>query len=112
MSKIEFGFTCGKFSVALSGNDLVLPGSNNQPLKKSLIPYASPNDSAGHYTVEINNSGSIVASMPVHVMWVTHQTQPEPFLGLKAENPKELREALAVYEGTQVELVFTPRENA
>lgn len=112
MKKIEFGFMCGQFSVALSGNDLVLPGSKNQPLKLSLIPCKDPNDAAGHYTLEVKSGGSIVANMPVHAMWVTHQSQPEPFLGLKAENSTELRGALAVYEGKAVELVFTPRENA
>lgn len=112
MTKQIFGFTCGKFSVALSGNDLVLPGSNNQPLRKSLLPYAALNDTAGLYTLEVKSGGSIVANLPVHVMWVTHESQPEPFLGLKADDSQELRSALVVYEGKPVELVFTPKPNA
>jgi hypothetical protein len=107
--KQQFGFTCGQFSVALSGNDLVLPGSKNQPLRKSLLPYAALNDTAGLYTLEAKTAGSIVCHMPVHVMWVTHASQPEPFLGLKAEDSLELRSALAVYEGNSVELIFTPQ---
>jgi len=109
MTKQTFGFTCGKFSVALSGNDLILPGSKNQPLRKSLLPYAALNDTAGLYTLEVKSGGSIVAYMPVNVIWVTHELQPEPFLGLKADDFQELRSALAVYEGKSVELVFTPQ---
>jgi len=52
MSKVTFGFTCGEFSVALSGNDLVLPGSKNQPLKYSMIACSDPNDAAGIYTLK------------------------------------------------------------
>ena len=112
MKKIEFGFLCGEFSVALSGNDLVLPGSKNQPLKFSLIACADPNEAAGQYTLEVKSGGNIVANVPVHAMWVTHTSQPEPFLGLKAENSTELRESLAVFQGKAVELVLTPRANA
>ena len=112
MKKIEFGSLCGKFSVALSGNDIVLPGSKNQPLKFSLIACADPNRAAGQYTLEVKSGGSIVANMPVHAMWVTHKSQPEPFLGLKAEYSTELRESLVVSVGQAVELVLTPRENA
>ena len=112
MTKQQFGFMCGSFSVALSGNDLVLPGSKNQPLRKSLVPYAAPDDVSGHYTMEVKSGNSVVADMPVHVMWATHPSQPEPFLGLKAEDSHELRGALAVYEGKAVELVFTPLANA
>ncbi len=110
MNKQTFGFSCGKFSVALSGNKLVLPGSKNQPLKRSLLPYASIDDTAGLYTLQVKSEGSIVCDMPVHVMWVAHRSQPEPFLGFKSENPEELRGALKVFEGKKVELVFTPRK--
>jgi hypothetical protein len=111
MMKQQFGFVCGEFSVALSGNDLVLPGSKNQPLRKSLLPYAALNDTSGLYTLEVKSAGSIVTHMLVHVMWVTHPSQPEPFLGLKAEDSQELRRALAVYEGKPIELIFTPQMN-
>jgi hypothetical protein len=107
--KQKFGFTCGQFSVALSGNGVVLPGSKNQPLRKSLLPHSDLNDTAGFYTLEVKSGDSIVCHMPVHVMWVTHPSQPEPFLGLKAEDSPELRDALAAYEGKSVELIFTPQ---
>ena len=112
MKKITFGFNCGDFSVAFSGNDLVMPGSKKQPLRYSLIRCADPNDAAGIYTLNVKCDGKIVCDLPVHVMWATHETQPEPFLGLKAENSKELREALQVYVGKSVDLTFTPKQNA
>ena len=113
MTKKTFEFKCGKFSVALAKNNLVLPGSKSRPLRKSLLPYAVPNDdTTGLYTLEVKTGGSIVCYMPVHVIWVTHESEPEPFLGLKADDSQELGSALAVYEGKSVELVFTPQKNA
>jgi hypothetical protein len=112
VTKQQFGFICGQFSVSLSANDLVLPGSKNQPLRKSLLPYSGINDTTGLYTLEVKSAGGLVCHMPVHVMWVTHPSQPEPFLGLKAGDSQELRSALAVYEGKSVELIFTPQANS
>jgi hypothetical protein len=109
MSKITFGFSCGAFSVALSGNNVVLPGSKNQPLKKSLIPSADMDDAAGLYRMRVTCEGSVVCDMPVHVVWVGHSSQREPFLGLKTEAPQELRTALNAYVGKAVELEFAPR---
>jgi hypothetical protein len=109
MSKITFGFSCGTFSVALSGNDIVLPGSKNQPLKKSLIPRVDMNDAAGLYRMRVTCEGNVVCDMPVHVLWVGHPSQREPFLGLKADAPQDLRTALNAYVGKAVELEFTPR---
>ena len=34
MDEPEFGFQCGDFSGALSGNDVIVPGSKNAPLRK------------------------------------------------------------------------------
>ena len=87
-----------------------MPGSKNQPLKKSLLPYTAMNDTAGHYTLDITSNGSIVGHIPVHVLWVGHPSQAEAFLGLKADNPEELRGALNVYVGKRVELKFTPQQ--
>jgi len=107
--KHTFGFHCGSFSVALSGNDMVLPGSKDQPLRKSLVPAVKLNDTAGPYTLRVKSEGSWVCDLPVHVYWVGHAGQPEPFLGVKAENSAELRSALSVYQGKAVELEFVPR---
>lgn len=109
MSKHTFGFTCGDFSLALSGNGIVLPGSKNQPLRKSLLPAAAMNDAAGLYTLKVKSEDVFVCVMPVHVLWVAHPSQPEPFLGIKAEDSEELRTALTVYSGRRVELEFVPR---
>jgi len=111
MPKSQFGFTCGEFSVVLSGNDVILPGSKNAPLKKSLLPITDMNDTAGHYTLRATCDGKIICDLPVHVVWVGHKSQPEPFLGLKVENAEEVRQALKVYIGERVELSFTPCEN-
>lgn len=109
MAKFTFGFQCGSFSVALSGNDMVLPGSMNQPLRRSLINVANMNDAAGQYTVRVKSEGNWVCDLPVHVYWVSHPSQREPFLGIKAESSAELRASLVVYEGKVVELEFVPR---
>jgi len=111
MRKQEFGFICGDFSIALSGNGIVMPESTNQPLKKSFLPSANMDDTAGFYTLEATVDGKVVCLMPVHVVWVGHQSQPQPFLGMKAENPEELRGALATYIGKRVELKFTPQKS-
>jgi hypothetical protein len=111
MAEPQFGFTCNEFSVALSGNDIILPGSKNAPLKKSLLPYTDMNDAAGQYTLRATCDDSVICDLPVHVVWVGHKSQPEPFLGLKVENPEEVREALKACIGKRVELTFTPRDN-
>jgi hypothetical protein len=110
MAKQTFGFMCGEFSVALSGNGVVMPGSRDQPLKKSLLPYAAMDDCAGPYTLDVKSGGAAVCHMPVHVLWVGHETQPEAFLGFRPENPEEMRVALGAYIGMPVELEFTPVE--
>lgn len=89
-----------------------MPGSKDQPLKFSMVACSNPNDAAGIYTLNVKSEGSLVCDLPVHVMWVTHPSQPVPFLGLKADNSGELREALQVYVGKSVDLTFTPNENA
>lgn len=108
MEKVTFGFRCGSFSVALSGNDMVLPGSKNQPLRRSLIGVKDINDAAGQYTMRVKSEEEWVCDLPVHVYWVGHPSQPEPFLGIKAESSSELRASLAVYEGKVVEIEFVP----
>jgi hypothetical protein len=110
-NKHTFGFVCGEFSIALSGNDIVMPGSKNQPLPKSLVPYVAMNDAAGYYTLRARCDGAIVCDMPVHVVWVGHPSQPAPFLGFKTDDPKGMRDALAAFVGKRVELEFTPQRN-
>ena len=109
MAEAEFGFTCGAFSVVLSGNGLVLPGSKNAPLKKSLLPLVDINEAAGAYVFKATSEGKVICNTPAQVVWVGHETQPEPFLGLRVEMPKALMEALKPYRGKRVELAFTRR---
>ena len=68
------------------------------------------NDTAGMYTLHVTSEGSLICHMPVHVLWVGHASEPEPFLGIRTDDPDELRSALAPYEGKSVELKFTPIE--
>ena len=109
VTKAEFGFECGHFSVTLSGNRLVIPGSKTQPLRKSLVPMVSLDDSAGAYTLQGASDGKIVCDLPVNVVWASHPSEPEPFIGLQADNPEELREALRAFEGRALSLTFIPR---
>lgn len=112
MPKQTFGFVCGKFSVALSGNNIILPGSKNQPLKRSLIPATGINNAAGHYTLQSTCEGEVICDLPVRVVWVTHESQSQPFLGLEPEgiSAEELCKTLEIYVGKKVELNFTPRQ--
>lgn len=105
----QFGFQCGEFSVVKSGNDVILPGSKNAPLKKSLLPFVSMNETAGAYTLRAMHAGETICDIPVHVVWVGHKTQREPFLGLRCENPDEVIASLKAYMGKAVDLTFTPR---
>lgn len=109
MPEAEFGFECGDFSVVLSGNNIILPGSKNAPLRKSLLPTLPLQGSAGAYTLRATHSGETVCDLPVQVLWVGHQMQPEPFLGLRSENPAELLATLKAYKGKAVSLAFTRR---
>ena len=108
MPKPEFGFACGSFSVALSGNGIVIPGSKNQPLRKSSLPTLAMNDVSGPYILEVECDGSVVCHLPVHVVWIAHATEPEPFLGFKSDNAEELRSALGVHAGRRLSLKFVP----
>ncbi len=109
MQEPEFGFECGDFSVVLSGNDIILPGSKNNPLRKSLLPMLPLDESAGAYTFRASHNGEIVCDLPVQVVWVGHQSQSEPFLGLKSENTAELLTTLKEYRGKALSLAFTRR---
>lgn len=110
MPKREFGFICGQFSVGMSANGFVLPGSDNGFFRKSLIPEAEQSDLTGDYTLVVHHSGEVVCEAPVQVGWARHRSQSEPFLGIKTDDPKALRLLLGVYAGKHVELQFTPRE--
>ena len=70
------------------------------------------NDTEGQYTLHVTSEGSLICHMPVQVLWVGHESESEPFLGIRTENPEELRGALTPYQGKSVELKFTPIEES
>jgi hypothetical protein len=107
--KIAFGFRCRSFSVVLSSNGVVVPGESDQPLRKSLIPGCAIAEMAGDYTLRVSSGESVVCDLPVTVTWVLHRSQTEPFLGIKSDDPGELRASLAAYEETSLDLKFVPR---
>ncbi len=93
----------------MSANGFVLPGSDDQPFRKSLIPDADQGDVTGDYILLVHHSGDVVCETPVQVGWARHRSQTEPFLGIKADDPNALRMLLGVYAGKHVELQFMPR---
>jgi hypothetical protein len=112
MASREFGFICGHFSVGMSNNGFVLPGSDNLFFRKSLIPSAGEGEVSGRYLLRVHHLGKVVCSVKVEVGWGTHPTQVEPFLGIKAANSAALSHTLRQLSGKHVELQFTPIPNA
>lgn len=102
----DFGFDCGVFSVALDADGIIIPGGKSAPLRKSYVPYMSADQSAGMFTLRATSGENVICDLPVHVMWVTHHKEPEPFIGLRCEEP-ELIETLRQYQGKPVQLSFT-----
>jgi hypothetical protein len=105
----EFGFICPAFSIGLSGDGFLLPRSRNQLLRKSLLEQAKTRDLTGRYTWEIHHDGAEFWSLPVVVTWARHRTQSEPFLAIKANHPRLVRQQLKPLAGQDVELSFSPR---
>jgi hypothetical protein len=101
----EFGFDCGDFDVALTAEKIIVPGSKGT-LKKSLLPTIPLNDAAGIYKLTVCHNGATVYRSKVHVLWVEHPKEPEPFLGFKCDQPDELANSLRAYKGKAVELKF------
>lgn len=106
MSNPTFGFSCGVFNVALSANNIIMPGSKGKPLRKSLVPAVR----AGRYQVEASCEGAVFVKWDVTVHWVGHHSEPEPFLGLQTAeaDTEDVTKTLRAYEGRKVDLAFTP----
>lgn len=106
MAEPTFGFTCGKFFVALSDNNIIMPGSKGRPLRQSLVPTVQ----AGRYQVEAASGGEVFVKWNVIVHWVGHPKEPEPFLGLETDlqDTEDVVKTLRAYEGRKVDLAFTP----
>ncbi len=110
MHKQTFGCHCGVFSLALSSNGILIPGSKNKPIYKSLFPFLEMNEIAGHYVLRANNEDFVICETLVHVLWIGHHTEPEPFLGIKSKetDQEEFRGTFRPFIGKKVELSFTP----
>jgi hypothetical protein len=109
MHKQEFGCYCGIFSLALSSNGISIPGSKNKPIYKSLFPFMERNEIAGHYLLRATNEDCVICETLVHVLWIGHHTEPEPFLGIRSHetNQEEFRGTFGPFIGKKVELSFT-----
>jgi hypothetical protein len=105
-----FGCHCGVFSLALSNNGILIPGSKNKPVYKSFFPYMEINELSGHYVMRADSEDVVICEILVHVLIVGHQSEPEPFLGIKPmeTDPEELRGMFKPFIGKKVELNFTP----
>lgn len=110
MQKEKFGCHCGVFSLAMSGNGILIPGSKNKPIYKSFFPYMEMNELAGHYVMRANNEDVVICETLVHVLLIGHRSEPEPFLGIRSKetDQEEFREIFKPFIGKKVELSFTP----
>lgn len=109
MRNREFGFICPQFSIGVSGDGFLLPRSEKQLLRRSLLIGAKTRDLTGRYTLEIHHAGEEYWSLPVVVAWARHRTEPEPFLAIRARHPRLIRRQLKPLAGCDVELSFSPR---
>jgi|SRR5687768_3107183 len=105
----EFGFLCPAFSLSLTRAGFLLPRSRRQLLHRSLISGAKTRDLTGRYTWEIHHDGAEFWNLPVVVAWARHRTQPEPFLAIRAGQPRLVLQRLKPLAGGDVELSFSPR---
>lgn len=112
MRKETFGCHCGVFYLALANNGILIPGSENKPVYKSFFPYMEVDELAGHYVMRANSEDAVICETLVHVLLVSHQSESEPFLGIKPMeiHPEELRGRFKPFIGKKVELSFAPFE--
>jgi hypothetical protein len=110
MHKPTFGCFCGVFSVALSSNGILIPGSKNKPVYKSLFPLMEINEMAGSYVLRATHEDSVICETLVHVLWIGHHSEPEPFLGIRSNetDQEDFRNTFRPFVGKKVELSFTP----
>ncbi|MBI4458352.1 hypothetical protein HY633_05295 [Candidatus Uhrbacteria bacterium] len=70
----EFGFECGHFSVALSAEKIVIPGSKGT-LKKSMLPMVAMDDVAGAYELTMRCDDATIYKAVVQVLWLGHRQE-------------------------------------
>jgi hypothetical protein len=108
MAAREFGFILYSFSVGYSADGLVLPGSEDNRIARSLLPGDDPGGVSGRYLLRVHCKGSMVCTNKVEVLWNSQPSQPDPVLAFKPEDIKKVTEALNKVSGKDVELRFTP----
>ena len=110
MHKETFGCHCGVFSLAMSSNGILIPGSKNKPVYKSLFPYVEIDELVGHYVMRANNEDVVICETLVHVLLVGNQNETEPFLGIRSmeTDQEEFRGMFKPFIGKKVELSFAP----
>lgn len=110
MHKQTFGCHCGVFSLAKSSNGILIPGSKSKPVYKSFFPYMEIDELAGHYVMRANSGDALICETLVHVLLIGHQSEPEPFLGIKpvGTDSEDLRGVFKPFIGKKVEFAFAP----
>ena len=58
-----FGCHCGVFSLALSNNGILIPGSKNKPVYKSFFPYMEINELSGHYVMRADSEDVVICEI-------------------------------------------------
>jgi hypothetical protein len=80
-----FGFRCGKFDLAVTAQNHIVPGSKGT-LKFSMLKHISMNDAAGKFLLTVEHEGKTVYRANVVVSWLGHSKEPEPFLGFQCDD--------------------------
>jgi hypothetical protein len=108
--KREFGFLCPAFSIGLSGDGFLLPRSENELLRRTLLAAkVLTGDLTGRYTLEIHHDGTEFCKVAVIVAWANHRSEWGAFLAIKVREPRRLRRSLRQLSGKDVELALRPR---
>lgn len=68
------------------------------------------NETAGHYVMRATNEDYVICETLVHVLWIGHHTEPEPFLGIRFHetNHEEFRGPLHM-EGRYADAITAMR---
>jgi hypothetical protein len=75
----KFTFNCHGFQIAVAAGGFLIPGAGGT-LKASMIPPMDLNTAAGAHDLSISAGGSPVFQSKVHVCWLNHPKETEPFL--------------------------------
>ena len=77
-----------------------------------MFPLVEISETTGLYVLRATHESCVICEALVHVFWVGHHSEPQPFLGFRSEESSQepFREVLRRFAGRQVELSFTPFE--